>query len=977
MRTPSVPTFFLLRAALLGATALVLVDLPAAHARVGVTSATDGDPLGKPPTEAERVLRIGVDVQANELITTRTNDRAHLLFLDGTSLTVGPNAQLTIDRYVFDPNTKTGDLAISATKGVFRLVGGKISKTQPVTVTTPASTIGIRGGIALLDVDSAQTTSTFVFGRDMTVSGAGRTEKVTRPGSQVVTSLGRVPGAPVLVPVGSLDGVLAQLEGNPRPSANQAARANSVASAEQKAQTSGFVRQNSGQGAAPSVPTGPKALPGLGRGPDNLQSQVANALSNRNTALENQVAEARETQIASVSPPGPNVTPTVPPSVTPTVPPIVTPTVPPIVPPTVPPTVPPVVTPNPTPTPTPTPAPTVIVAHGRFLEDPPYSSFDRSSIAAPRNPANNQPLAYRTVEGAVATVTTADGRTFVVPWRPGERFTFNGVTALGNGPANGFVSPNGDFFAYVFDANGKTFGFFGGTPTTQADFPKSGFGAHSVTAINEPGRLPFADEPVATDPQLKAAANISPIYSAYSPQLGTGVPNGVPANQRSVSLQVTVAIAGEGAGQKSYLGQYIGTYYSDYNSNSYGNSGGHQAIYRMPGQAYPGRFASSQSTAETGQGNAIYGPNGQYMVFVPESTDSVGNGTTGTTTRIPQAAQNLPDWANTSATPYYPVTVAAPTSAPSDLGETRTTRTMNGYVGGVIERIATPRFGLATSTRLIDVSASQPTDVRLSTDAATNRAQASIVVRNLDAQGVTATFELGSISVARSGSSSAFIDDKRYGLRDHLFEPTTRISRVQTSATAAPIPVWGRTQMTSYEAAPVPLPGGVTPCECAFMSWGWWTGEVQYFNPNNPSTGYNLSVKDRLNLASYVVGTLTNVVDLPRIGTATYTGHAVGNVANGASSYVAAGTYSNSWNFASQTGRVSIGNFDGATYTGTTTLRQGTVNFNGPIAGAGRTGNLNGSFFSSPGDPTKYQGGNFGVSGPNYKAGGIFAGQKP
>ena len=79
----------ILRAALLATTALAFVGSGTALARVGVTSATDGDPLGKPPQDAERVLRIGVDVQANEIITTNANDRAHLLFLDGTSLTVG------------------------------------------------------------------------------------------------------------------------------------------------------------------------------------------------------------------------------------------------------------------------------------------------------------------------------------------------------------------------------------------------------------------------------------------------------------------------------------------------------------------------------------------------------------------------------------------------------------------------------------------------------------------------------------------------------------------------------------------------------------------------------------------------------------------------------------------------------------------------------------------------------------------------
>src|SRR5262245_66238789 len=112
-----------------GVAALTLPAL--ADPRVGVTSATTGGPTGKPPAQAERVLHVGVDVQANEVVTTGANDRAHLLFLDGSSLTVGPQARLTIDRFVYDTNTRAGVLAINASQGVFRFVGGKISKTSP------------------------------------------------------------------------------------------------------------------------------------------------------------------------------------------------------------------------------------------------------------------------------------------------------------------------------------------------------------------------------------------------------------------------------------------------------------------------------------------------------------------------------------------------------------------------------------------------------------------------------------------------------------------------------------------------------------------------------------------------------------------------------------------------------------------------------------------------------------------------------
>src|SRR5512142_509015 len=179
MAKRSVADFSLIRTLLLGTTALALVASPA-WAKIGVTSATDGDPLGKPPTENERILRIGIDVQTDELITTKNNDRAHLVFLDGTSITVGPNAVVKLDKFVYDPSTKKGEMALTATKGVLRLVGGKISKGSAITIATPSSTIGIRGGITILNVTQTQTVSAFVFGNSLTVSGGGATQTITR-----------------------------------------------------------------------------------------------------------------------------------------------------------------------------------------------------------------------------------------------------------------------------------------------------------------------------------------------------------------------------------------------------------------------------------------------------------------------------------------------------------------------------------------------------------------------------------------------------------------------------------------------------------------------------------------------------------------------------------------------------------------------------------------------------------------------------
>lgn len=194
--------------------AMVLPGL--AMARVGVTTATDGDPLGRPPTAAERVLRVGIDIEANERVTTNATDRAHVVFLDGTSITVGPNSALSIDKFVFDPNAAKGDMGLTLTKGVFRLVGGKISKSEEIVVTTPSATIGIRGGIVTVNVDNdGKTSANFVYGESMRVTSQGSTQTARRAGSHIEAAPGRAPTPPATVPFGALSAVTKVLEPPP------------------------------------------------------------------------------------------------------------------------------------------------------------------------------------------------------------------------------------------------------------------------------------------------------------------------------------------------------------------------------------------------------------------------------------------------------------------------------------------------------------------------------------------------------------------------------------------------------------------------------------------------------------------------------------------------------------------------------------------------------------------------------------------
>ncbi len=68
-----------------------------------------------------------------------------LVFIDKTTLDIGPNSSIVIDKFVFDPAAAKGEMAVSLGKGVLRVVGGQATHTVARTVTTPFATIGLRG----------------------------------------------------------------------------------------------------------------------------------------------------------------------------------------------------------------------------------------------------------------------------------------------------------------------------------------------------------------------------------------------------------------------------------------------------------------------------------------------------------------------------------------------------------------------------------------------------------------------------------------------------------------------------------------------------------------------------------------------------------------------------------------------------------------------------------------------------------------
>jgi hypothetical protein len=134
-------------------------------------------------------LRTGLDVFQNETIVTAENSASRVMFRDSTQLSIGPTAQVKLDRFVFDPNPAASAVAISFVKGVFRFSSGSLPK-QNYSLHTPAATLAVRGtvftvfvapnGSELISVESGTVYVTCRRGLTVAVN-AGQTTYISSP----------------------------------------------------------------------------------------------------------------------------------------------------------------------------------------------------------------------------------------------------------------------------------------------------------------------------------------------------------------------------------------------------------------------------------------------------------------------------------------------------------------------------------------------------------------------------------------------------------------------------------------------------------------------------------------------------------------------------------------------------------------------------------------------------------------------------
>ena len=170
--------------------------------------APDGQSIG-------RVAGIGDPIYLDDEITTGPETSLQILLKDQTVFTIGPNAVLVFDEFIYDPSgTEAASLTASVKKGAFKFISGKISKKSPdaMTLKLPNATASIRGTTVAGRVDDDGDSNVFLLSGAISVTSVINPIPIDiiQPGWGTSISSGGAVAEPFQLSAADIDDVLSE-----------------------------------------------------------------------------------------------------------------------------------------------------------------------------------------------------------------------------------------------------------------------------------------------------------------------------------------------------------------------------------------------------------------------------------------------------------------------------------------------------------------------------------------------------------------------------------------------------------------------------------------------------------------------------------------------------------------------------------------------------------------------------------------------
>ena len=155
--------------------------------------------IGDISNQNNEKLTTGSKIYFGDTILVKAQSNAQILLLDETALTVGEKSELTIDEFIYDPQSKVGKIVSNIKIGTVRIITGEISKKNPdnLEVNVPTGSVGARGTEFVVVTESDEKSTVVLLGPGkkntlgmvpgiLNVSDGSNTINISTPGFQSV-----------------------------------------------------------------------------------------------------------------------------------------------------------------------------------------------------------------------------------------------------------------------------------------------------------------------------------------------------------------------------------------------------------------------------------------------------------------------------------------------------------------------------------------------------------------------------------------------------------------------------------------------------------------------------------------------------------------------------------------------------------------------------------------------------------------------
>jgi len=164
-----------------------------------------------------RMAKTGDKIYLNDTVQTDSQGKTQILLKDQMTISLGPNSQMVVDKFIYDPKEKSkNELSTQIKQGAFKFISGKIASDNKdaMKVSTPKATIAIRGTGVAGDIQPTGTDTIVLLDGQIGVTSntdSKITQTIAQSGFGVTVNPNGLVSQPAAVPATTLNTILNQL----------------------------------------------------------------------------------------------------------------------------------------------------------------------------------------------------------------------------------------------------------------------------------------------------------------------------------------------------------------------------------------------------------------------------------------------------------------------------------------------------------------------------------------------------------------------------------------------------------------------------------------------------------------------------------------------------------------------------------------------------------------------------------------------